>query len=71
MKTSRVVAGGLIGGVLGYFIGTFISCYWLYPTSNLCGIIGVFVTGPIGLTAGVVVGLLYRGSKRKDHDTRA
>jgi hypothetical protein len=52
----KIVVGGLIGGVVGYFIGVFIACDWLYPTSNLCGIFGVFLTGPVGIVCGVVVG---------------
>jgi hypothetical protein len=45
-----------IGLVLGYFIGVYVACDWFYPTSNLCGIYGVFSTGPIGLSIGAVLG---------------
>jgi len=31
-----------------------LACDWLIPTSNLCGIYGVFLTGPIGLVIGIV-----------------
>ena len=65
MRIAPVVVGGLIGGVVGYFIGTFVSCYWLYPTSNLCGLVGVFVTGPVGLVGGAVVGLFLPPPKPK------
>ncbi len=30
------------------------ACDWLYPTSNLSGIYGVFISGPIGLAIGAV-----------------
>jgi hypothetical protein len=50
------LAGALIGFGVGYFIGVYVACDWLYPTSNLCGIYGVFLTGPIGLVAGAVGG---------------
>lgn len=58
MKHLAAVVGGLIGGVVGYFIGAYVSCDWLYPSSNLCGIVGVFVTGPLGLVGGAVAGWL-------------
>ena len=41
--------GALIGWIAGYFLGVIVACDWLYPTSNLCGIYGVFISGPIGL----------------------
>lgn len=56
MRILALLAGGLIGGVIGYFIGAFIACDWLYPTSNLCGIYGVFFTGPVGFIGGAVAG---------------
>jgi hypothetical protein len=40
----------------GIFIGVYVACDWFYPTSNLCGIYGVFSTGPIGLSIGAVLG---------------
>ncbi len=48
----------LVGGVAGYFVGVFAGCDWLMPQSNLCGIYGMMLTGPIGLIAGAVVGFL-------------
>ncbi len=45
MRILATLAGGLVGGVAGYFIGVVMACDWLYPTSNLCGIYGVFFTG--------------------------
>ena len=52
----KILGGALIGMVVGYFIGVYVACDWLYPTSNLCGIYGVFVTAPIGLVSGAVWG---------------
>ena len=48
-----VLLGGLLGFVVGYFVGVELACDWLIPTSNLCGIYGVFLTGPIGLVIGI------------------
>jgi len=50
------IAGALVGVVVGYLTGAYVACDWLYPTSNLCGIYGVFLTGPIGLLVGAVCG---------------
>jgi hypothetical protein len=57
------VTGFVVCGFLGYWLGAYVVCYWLYPGSNLCGLVGVFVTGPIGAIAGGVGGLTlsYRG----------
>jgi hypothetical protein len=55
-RVFAVVVSGLIGGVFGYFVGVSIGCDWLYPSSNLCGIYGMLITGPIGLIAGAVIG---------------
>jgi hypothetical protein len=57
------VTGLVVFGFLGYWLGAYVTCYWLYPGSNLCGLVGVFVTGPIGAIVGGVGGLAlsYRG----------
>ena len=63
MRLLAAVVGGLIGGVVGYFIGVFVACDWLYPTSNLCGIYGVFATGPVGLVGGAIAGWMLSRPK--------
>jgi hypothetical protein len=47
--------GALLGSVVGYFVGVALGCYVLMPHSNLCGIVGVFITGPIGLVVGTLI----------------
>jgi hypothetical protein len=49
------LGGGLAGAIIGYFAGVVIGCDWLYPTSNLCGIYGALVSGPIGLVLGSIL----------------
>jgi hypothetical protein len=56
MRLFPTLAGAVIGTVAGYFIGVHVACDWLYPTSNLCGIYGVFLTAPIGLLSGALAG---------------
>jgi hypothetical protein len=46
-----MVAGMLVGGFLGYMLGVLIACE-LFDMGNLCGFVGVFITGPIGLVGG-------------------
>ena len=58
MRFLKVLVGGLLGGMVGYYVGAFVACTWLMPTSNLCGLAGAFVTGPIGILAGAVAGWL-------------
>jgi hypothetical protein len=54
MRIVGILVGGVAGFVAGYFIGAFVACDWLYPTSNLCGLYGVFLAGPVGLVCGAV-----------------
>ena len=63
-RTLGMAAGALLGLVVGYFGGAHLGCDWLYPTSNLCGIVGVFVGAPVGLLAGVTTVAIATRSKR-------
>lgn len=54
-RVLRIAAAGVAGAVIGYFIGATIGCDWLYPTSNLCGLYGALLTGPLGLVVGIVM----------------
>jgi len=65
VKFLAALAGALIGFVAGYFIGVSVACDWLYPTSNLCGIYGVFLTGPIGLVAGAIGGWMLSPPQKR------
>ena len=56
MRLFIVLVAGLIGAIVGYFIGVYAGCDWLYTGSNLCGIYGLMLTGPIGLMIGLVLG---------------
>jgi hypothetical protein len=56
--------GGLVGAVAGYMIGVGIGCDWLYPDSNLCGIYGALVSGPVGLVLGVILVWRSTGAAR-------
>jgi hypothetical protein len=62
MRATRILLGGFVGLIVGYFGGAYVACTWLVPTSNLCGVYGVFLTGPIGLILGLVVA--WRMSRR-------
>jgi hypothetical protein len=53
--------GVLVGYVLGYFVGAFLGCYVIYPEANLCGLVGVFYTGPVGMVAGGIVAYVKTG----------
>ncbi len=58
------VTGIVVCGFLGYWLGAYVACYWLYPGSNLCGLVGVFVTGPIGAIVGGAGGLALSYRRR-------
>jgi hypothetical protein len=46
----------IVGGIVGYFIGVYAGCDWLMTGSNLCGIYGMMLTGPVGLIVGGICG---------------
>jgi hypothetical protein len=49
-----------IGGFLGYMAGTYLACL-VFDGGNLCGLWGIFITGPLGSVAGGVGGwLIFR-----------
>jgi hypothetical protein len=58
MRLFALLVGAIVGLGVGYTVGAFVACYWLWPESNLCGLVGVFVGAPAGLIAGMVVGWL-------------
>jgi hypothetical protein len=58
-----VVGCGLLGGILGAYLGIFLGCVVFMRESNLCGLLGFFVTGPIGLICGLVAGVVYSRPK--------
>ena len=55
-----IIGGVLAGGFLGYMAGMYMACegspVQLFDGGNLCGLFGVFMTGPIGSIAGGVAG---------------
>jgi hypothetical protein len=56
MKRALLLMAWAFGGlVAGYFVGVFYACSG-ENASNLCGLLGVFITGPIGCIAGVILG---------------
>lgn len=52
-----IIFGGLVGGFVGYMVGYFVACE-VFNGGNLCGLVGVFLTGPLGAIAGGVGGAL-------------
>jgi hypothetical protein len=41
MKWIVGIIGAIIGLIAGYYVVVYPSCTWLWPNSNLCGILGV------------------------------
>jgi hypothetical protein len=52
-----VVLGVVTGGPPGYFGGAYLACQ-VFQAGNLCGLLGAFVTGPLGAIGGGVAGWL-------------
>jgi hypothetical protein len=56
VRTALAVVAGLVcGGILGYLVGAYLACM-VFHIGNLCGLIGVFMTGPLGAVGGGVGG---------------
>ena len=62
-----IMAGMLVGGFAGYMAGAYVACE-VFAAGNLCGLVGVFITGPLGLVLGGVAGglLAQRAGSTKD-----
>ena len=65
MRMALGIAGGFIfGGVLGYYLGALVACD-VFAAGNLCGLIAVFITGPLGALGGSIAGGLLLRSRQK------
>lgn len=65
MKTFlTVVVMAVTGGIAGYLLGVGYACS--SPNAgNLCGLLGAFVTGPIGFLAGGVGSIVVMARQRR------
>jgi hypothetical protein len=52
-----ILIGAPVGGLLGYLLGVYLAC-GLFDLGNLCGLLGVFITGPLGVLGGGLAGWL-------------
>jgi hypothetical protein len=50
-----ILVGFLLGGFLGYVLGMYVSCE-IFAAGNLCGLVGMFITGPLGALGGSIAG---------------
>src|SRR5213595_3777366 len=61
MRVTLGILGGILAGCfLGYLAGIYLACegspVQLFDGGNLCGLFGVFLTGPLGAVGGGVAG---------------
>ena len=59
-----VLLGIIVGGSAGYMGGVIMMCNWLDPHSNQCGLVAVFLTGPLGAIIGGGVGAFLSRSQK-------
>jgi hypothetical protein len=57
-----ILRGAAIGGVFGYFLTVAVSCYILYPESNLCGFTGIVIGLPAGFALGAIAAAIRKRS---------
>lgn len=73
---SAVVLGALVTGVVGFSVGFFGPIIFA-PGANQGPLLGIFITGPLGVLLGAVGGGIYwltrrnREAKNTDDETRA
>jgi hypothetical protein len=51
-----IVACVPIGGILGFALGIALACGVFEWGGNLCGLVAIFITGPIGSLVGGITG---------------
>ncbi len=55
-RRKRIALIGLRGGgFLGYMLGVYVACE-IFDMGNLCGLMGVFIAGPLGGIGGALAG---------------
>ena len=54
----RIAIGAVVGVPAFAFVGTLVGCYWLWPESNLCGLLPILYAIPIGAPIGGCIGAL-------------
>jgi hypothetical protein len=64
----RILLFAVIGLITGYYAGAFLACVVLWPEMNLCGLAGVFITGPLGLLAGILLGWHQSRAKARQRE---
>ncbi len=64
-----MLAGALLLGGLGFAIG-FLGPMLFAPSANQGPMLGIFITGPLGLVAGAIGGLVYALRKRAEASDR-
>ena len=62
-----VLSGALIFGGLGFSIG-FLGPLLFAPDANQGPMLGIFITGPLGVVAGIVIGYIYWSRKLRNRD---
>jgi hypothetical protein len=62
------IVGAVVGGVLGFYLGVLVACTGS-RAGNLCGLVGVFFTGPLGSVVGGVAGWFLRKSRAPAQQT--
>jgi hypothetical protein len=63
MRVLFIPAGLIVGYSVGAPIGIFFACMVAAEPTNLCGLVGIFITGPIGALIGVAAGFYFYRSK--------
>lgn len=68
VRSVSILVAGFVGAALGYFAGVLVACFLLWPGSNLCGLLGVFVTAPAGSIAAAALCFWLTRPKTPPHE---
>jgi hypothetical protein len=56
---------GLIIGIIGFSLGFFGPIVFV-PEANQGPLLGIFITGPLGFIAGIILGTIFRFMQKRD-----
>lgn len=60
---------GLLFGIIGFSIG-FFGPMMFVPEANQGPLLGIFITGPLGFIAGIILGIIFRFLQKRDPSFR-
>jgi hypothetical protein len=65
MQWKQIIYNALRGMMIGNLVGVAVACYVIFPGRETCGLVGVFITAPLGFVFGALFAV-GRSTRRRD-----